>query len=126
MLPTFFYDSHQSRLAIHEVGPRLRLEAAGFCTGRGTGELVFALHAAIEHALVAKLDIFVMYVDLSKCFMSFDRRCGLWAQAWYGLPASACDALRGLYHKVTGRFETAFGSTDIFAILRGFIQAPPE
>ena len=101
--------------------------AAGGCKGRGCVEQAFALHAAISDAHATCSDIFVLYVDLIKCFMSFDRDAGELAATWAGLPPAVSSALRGLtdslkHGVVSGRYETAFGSTDEFDILRGFLQ----
>ena len=114
--------------ALAPLSAGLRLEASGGCKGRGCTEQAFALHAAIEQALVLKLDIYVMYVDLSKCFMSFSREGGFQYLDWMGLPLEAKKALMGLcdsekHGRVSGRYETAYGSTEAFEIVRGFIQA---
>ena len=71
--------------------------------------------------------MYVLYVDLTKCFMSFSRTAADLAMRHAGIPEAALRALRGLVdnwkHGVAqGRYETAFGATDPFPILRGFLQ----
>ena len=120
--------------ALVPLSRAIRLEASGGCKGRGCTEQAFCLHAAIEQALVLKLDLYVLYVDLSKCFMSFSREGGFQYLDWLGLPPAARVALAGLcdcdkHGCVRGRYETAYGSTEAFDIVRGFIQgalASPE
>ena len=43
-----------------------------------------------------------------------------------GLPDEARRALEGLYQRVKGRYETAYGSCEEFLIQRGFIQGALE
>ena len=55
------------------------------------------------------------------------RRGARMAATWAGMPPAVVTALRGLcdslkHGVVTGRYETAFGSTDAFDIVRGFLQ----
>jgi hypothetical protein len=90
-------------------------------------EQAFALHLCIDDALYRRKSLYVLYVDLTKCFMSFSRSAGAQAMRHYGVPEQAIRALRGLVenwkHGVAqGRYETAFGATDPFPILRGFLQ----
>ena len=112
----------------------IRLEASGGCKGRGCTEQAFSLHASVEQAVALKRDMYVLYVDLSKCFMSFSREGGFQYLDWLGLPPEARIALAGLcqcdkHGCIRGRYETAYGSTEAFEIARGFIQgalASPE
>ena len=113
--------------ALAPLSRRYSLVAAGGCKGRGCIEQAFALHAAISDAIATRTPLYVLYVDLIKCFMSFSRQAGEMTAAWAGMPQPAIDALRGLcdslkHGVVTGRYETAFGSTEAFEILRGFLQ----
>ena len=101
--------------------------AAGGCKGRGCVEQAFALHAAISDAHATKTNLYVMFVDLTKCFMSFDRAAGEMAATWAGMPLPVRNAVRGLCDSIkhgvaNGKYETAFGSTDSFNIMRGFLQ----
>jgi hypothetical protein len=113
--------------ALTPVGARVLANHAGGCKGRGCTEQAFALHLCIDDALYRRKALYVLYVDLTKCFMSFSRSAGAQAMRHYGVPEQALQALRGLVenwkHGVArGRYETAFGATDPFPILRGFLQ----
>ena len=120
--------------ALAPLGRRALLCHAGGCRGRGCAEHAFALHAAIEDALERRVPIYVLYVDLIKCFMSFSRAAGAAVMRHKGMPEEALRALRGLVdnwkHGVAqGRYESAFGATATFGLLRGFLQgaqASPE
>ena len=122
------------KAALIPVGERVLPCHAGGCAGRGCAEQAFALHAAIEEAHAAFTPLYVLWVDLIKCFMSFSRRAGRVALMHLGVPTFVVDALQALCEDakgqcVSGRFETAFGSSDEFALLRGFLQgahASPE
>ena len=105
------------RSALTPLSDRYLVEAAGFCKGRSTQELIIAMHYAIEQACTHRLRLYVLFVDLSKCFMSFSRECGMDAAEWYGLPEEVRRALSGLYDSssdgcVRGRYETAFGACE--------------
>ena len=109
------------------VGARVLPNHAGGCRGRGCTEQAFALHLCIDDALARRKPLYVLYVDLTKCFMSFSRTAADLAMRHVGVPEEALRALRGLVenwkHGVAqGRYETAFGATDPFPILRGFLQ----
>ena len=113
--------------ALTPVGARVLSNHAGGCRGRGCTEQAFALHLCIDDALSRRKSLYVLYVDLTKCFMSFSRTAGAQAMRHYGVPEQALRALRGLVENVKhgvaqGRYETAFGATDPFPILRGFLQ----
>jgi ribonuclease HI len=113
--------------ALTAVGARVLPNHAGGCRGRGCTEQAFALHLCIDDALARRKPMYVLYVDLTKCFMSFSRTAADLAMRHAGIPEAALRALRGLVdnwkHGVAqGRYETAFGATDPFPILRGFLQ----
>ena len=44
----------------------------------------------------------------------------------YGLPGAARKAWCGLYAKLSGRYETVFGTTHEFEVLRGLLQGAVE
>ena len=110
------------KTALAPLADRLRPEAAGFCKARTTSEQAFALHCAIRFAHHTRTPIFVMYIDLSKCFMSFNRSHGMIAADWYGLPTEARKALTELERTISGRYESVYGTTQEFEVIRGFIQ----
>jgi hypothetical protein len=120
--------------AIAPMTANVLLCHAGGCKGRGCVDQAVALHATIADAIATRKNLFVMYVDLIKCFMSFSRIAGRRAAKHGGLPDQVIQAMRGLvdcavHGKATGRYTTAFGTTDPFVILRGFLQgalASPE
>ena len=113
--------------ALTSVGARVLPNHAGGCKGRGCTEQAFALHLCIDDALARRKPLYVLYVDLTKCFMSFSRTAADMAMRHIGVPEAALRALRGLVENwkhgmAQGRYETAFGATDPFPILRGFLQ----
>ena len=121
-------------MAIAPVNANVLLCHAGGCKGRGCVDLAFALHATIADAIATKRNLYVLYVDLIKCFMSFSRSAGRRVAAHAGLPQTVTRAMKGLvdcavHGTATGQYLTAFGTTDPFVILRGFLQgalASPE
>jgi len=82
--------------ALTPVGARVLANHAGGCKGRGCTEQAFALHLCIDDALYRRKALYVLYVDLTKCFMSFSRSAGAQAMRHYGLPEQGLQALRGL------------------------------
>ena len=115
------------RGATSSLADRYLACAAGFTRGRGIAELAFAMHATIALSLKQRQNTYVLYVDLSKCFMSFDRVIGLHIMRMIGLPDEAAGAWWGMYSEgIQGCFETAFGSSKWFKISRGFIQGAIE
>ena len=78
------------------VGARVLPNHAGGCRGRGCTEQAFALHLCIDDALARRKPLYVLYVDLTKCFMSFSRTAADLAMRHVGVPEEALRALRGL------------------------------
>ena len=122
------------KLTIAPAGGRVLTCHAGGCAGRSCAEQALALHLAIEEAHSLRSDLYVLYVDLIKCFMSFSRAAGRKALLHLGVPRTVVEALQALCEDaagrmVTGRYETAFGASPEFKLLRGFLQgahASPE
>ena len=109
-------------LAISPLLDRVSTAAGGGIPGRTGTSLSFSLHTLIEQRRRLRLPLRLMFVDLSKCFMTFSRSHGMSAATYYGLPSEARRAWCALYSRITGRFETVYGSTEEFQVLRGLLQ----
>ena len=118
--------SNVQDLAISPLLDRVSKAAAGGIPGRTGTSLSFSLHALIEQRRRLRLPLRLLYVDLSKCFMTFSRSHGVSAATYYGLPPEARRAWCALYAKVSGRFETVYGSTNEFEVVRGLLQGAVE
>ena len=70
--------------------------------------------------------LYVLWVDLEKCFMTFPREAGLAAVERCGAPPAVTSALRSLYAQAQGRYDSAHGMSSAFDILRGFLQGAVE
>jgi len=115
------------RLATVPVGRRLLLCHSGGCRGRGCTEQAWALHVLIADAICRRRPMYTLYVDLTKCFMSFSRTAAKEVFEHKGVPPEALKALAGLVNNwkhgvAQGKYETAFGATPLFGLLRGFLQ----
>ena len=60
----------------------------------------------------------MLWVDLSKCFMTFSRAVGELLQARCGVPAQVRKAVWNLYSRPHRSFDSAFGCSDDFASLQ--------
>eukprot|EP00964_Phaeocystis_antarctica_P046284 scaffold26724_cov71-Phaeocystis_antarctica.AAC.3 len=65
----------------------------------------------------------MLWVDLSKCFMTFSRAVGQLLQTSGGVPAQVRKAVWSLYSRPHGSFDWAFGCCTHFGSLRGSMQA---
>ena len=68
------------------------------------------------------LTLHMLWVDLSKCFMTFSRAVGQLLQARRGVPAQVRKAVWNLYSRPHGSFDSAFGCCVDFGSLRGSRQ----
>ena len=100
--------------------------AAGAVAGRGCGELVWRQVLSIWQAHRLQTQIHLLWVDLSKCFMTFSRAVSQHTQRRRGVPWQVRKAVWALYQRPRGRFDSAFGCTPDFAILRGYLQGALE
>ena len=94
--------------AISPLLDRVSTAAAGGIPGRTGTSLSLALHTLIAQRRRLRLPLRILYVYLSKCFMTFSRSHGMSAASYYGLPLAARKARCALYQSLTGRFETVF------------------
>ena len=65
----------------------------------------------------------MLWIDLSKGFMSFSRAVGQLLQASRGVPAQLRKAVGNFYTRPHGSFDSAFGCCADFGSLRGSVQA---
>ena len=100
--------------------------SAGAIAGRGCGELIWRMVLAIWQCHALQTQAYMMWVDLSKCFMTFSRAVGQHTQKRRGVPAAVRKAVWNLYARPRGRFDSAFGCCPEFTILRGYLQGTLE
>ena len=63
-----------------------------------------------------------VYLDMGVFFMSCCRQVQWEVEKWCGVRCEVTDAVKALYHAASGRYETAYGLTDAYAIEEGNIQ----
>ena len=112
--------------ALEPVRARLLPCAAGSVRGRSGSEHVLTQRLLIRQVLDLRGKIYILWVDLVKCFMSFSRECSQEVQEHLGVPQAVRDVLRAMYAEVKGRYDSAYGMTPLFNILRGLIQGALE
>ena len=100
--------------------------SAGAVAGRGCGELVWRMVLGIWQTHVLQTQVYMLWVDLSKCFMTFSRAVGQHTQARRGVPTQVRKAVWNLYNRPRGSFDSAFGCCADFGILRGYLQGTLE
>ena len=100
--------------------------SAGAVAGRGCGELVWRMVLTIWQAHVLQTQVYMLWVDLSKCFMTFSRAVGQHTQARRGVPTQVRKAVWNLYSRPRGSFDSAYGCCPDFGILRGYLQGTLE
>ena len=100
--------------------------SAGAVAGRGCGELVWRMVLAIWQTHLLQTQVYMLWVDLSKCFMTFSRAVGQHTQARRGVPSQVRKAVWNLYSRPRGSFDSAFGCCSDFGILRGYLQGTLE
>ena len=66
--------------------------------------------------------VHVLWVDLSKCFLTFSRAAGQFLQARRGVPAQVRKAVWNLYSRPHGSFDSASGCCADFGSLRGSLH----
>ena len=111
---------------LEAVRERILPCAAGSVRGRSGTEHVLSQRLLIRQALDLRTDIYVLWIDLKKCFMSFSRDSSQVVQERLGVPQELRQALKALYSEVRGCYDSAYGMTPSFAILRGLIQGALE
>ena len=100
--------------------------SAGAVAGRGCGELVWRMVLGVWQTHTLQTQVYMLWVDLSKCFMTFSRAVGQHTQARRGVPVQVRKAVWNLYNRPRGSFDSAFGCCADFSILRGYLQGTLE
>ena len=78
---------------------------------------------ALDRQPCTASDSAMLWVDLSKSFMTFSRAVGQLLQTSRGVPAQVRKAVWSLYSRPHGSFDWAFGCCAHFGSLRGSLQA---
>jgi len=112
------------------VDEMIRQEQAGFRSGRGTSEQIFALRNILEQYQEWQAPVYINFVDISKAFDCIIRE-GLWdIMEQYGIPDIFIRTFQAIYHQnsscVTegGRYSSWFevkSGVQQGCVLSGFI-----
>ena len=92
---------------------------AGYARDRNAPEQTLVLRIAQEHAMMMGTDLYIGYLDLGSFFMSCVREVQWEVESWTGVDPGVTAVVRALHEGATGQYETAWGLTDMFPILRG-------
>ena len=96
------------------VDEMIRQEQAGFRSGRGASEQIFALRSILEQCQEWQATVYINFVDFSKAFDSIIRE-RLWdIMGQYGIPEIFVRTFKALYHQSSscvtegGRYSSWF------------------
>ena len=95
---------------------------AGSVQGRGCPEQTLAMRCQKEQCAAERRVCARLYLDLGVFFMSCVREVQWEAERWCGVRPEVIEVVKALHSSTHGRYETAYGLTQKFAIKNGNTQ----
>ena len=98
----------------------------GWGTHAGPLDPAITLGLAIQQSARLKMPLFVLYIDIEKCFPNARIAAVHVVEEWYGLPADVRQLSRDILEQLVGRYDTEHGLSDEFNILEGVLMGCTE
>jgi len=112
-----------SRLSNHILGQHILPESqCGFRSGRGMADMIFAARQLQEKCLEQQMDLYLVFIDLTKAFDTVNR-AGLWLiLEKFGCPAKFVEIIKSFHEGMTATVVEAGQCSASFPVSNGTKQ----